>query len=95
MYILQVNLGQVRLYTAILTAEKSDKIDSVLVLTKKAAIGGWEKFIDGNELLKHKYKVTNYEQAHKLNPSHYDLVIIDESHNLGNIGKPSPKNKDH
>ena len=80
-------------YTAILTAEKSDKIDSVLVLTKKAAIGGWEKFIDGNELLKHKYTVTNYEQAHKLNPSHYDLVIIDESHNLGNIGKPSQRIK--
>ena len=37
-------------YTAILTAEMSDKISNVLVLTAKAAISGWTKFIDGNEM---------------------------------------------
>lgn len=76
-------------YTSILIAEKSDKISRVLVLTKKAAISGWNKFIVGNSALKHKYTVVNYEQAHKLNKDDYDLVIIDESHNLGTLAKPS------
>lgn len=80
-------------YTSILVAEKSDKISRVLVLTKKAAISGWEKFIVGNTILKHTYTVTNYEQAHKLNPDNYDLVIIDESHNLGTLGRPSKRIK--
>ena len=78
-------------YTSILVAEKSDKINNILVLTKKAAIAGWNKFIVGNSALKHKYTVVNYEQAHKLNPKDYDLVVIDESHNLGTIGKPSQR----
>ena len=89
--------------TAILVAEKSTKVSRVLVLTKKAAISGWHKFIDDNELnLKHIYTVTNYEQVGsiknskimlKLNPKDYDLVIIDESHNLGTLGKPSQRIK--
>ena len=78
-------------YTSILCAEKSTKISSVLVLTKKAAIPGWMKFIDGNSTLNHKYTVVNYEQAHKLNATDYQLVIIDESHNLGGTGKPSKR----
>lgn len=81
--------------TAILAAEKSDKIKSVLVLTKKAAISGWSQFIVGR---KHKYHIINYEQVGsmdgakivlKLKPDDYQLVIIDESHNLGAIPKPS------
>ena len=89
--------------TALLIAESSQKINSVLILTKKAAIPGWEKFLNDEELgLRHKYKVTNYEQvgkmngrkAHlKLNPKDYQLVIIDESHNLGTLGKPSNRIK--
>ena len=85
--------------TAILVAEMSTKINSVLVLTKKNAIPGWTKFIEDKELnLKHKYYVTNYEQVGsikggmyylKLQPKDYQLVIIDESHNLGKVGKPS------
>ena len=84
-------------YTAILTAEMSDKISSVLVLTKKAAISGWHKFTQIPSL-KHSYHVTNYEQVGtikggvyhlKLNPEDYDLVIIDESHNLGTLGRPN------
>ena len=78
-------------YTAILVAEKSDKINSVLVLTKKNAISGWHKFTVNNPGIKHKYYVTNYEQAHKLNSKDYDLVIIDESHNLGTLGRPSKR----
>ena len=91
--------------TAILVAEKSTKISQVLVLTKKAAIPGWLKFTTNVGLgLKHKYHVTNYEQVGKwdnskrkanlkLNPKDYDLVIIDESHNLGTVGKPSGRYK--
>jgi hypothetical protein len=90
-------------YTAILTSEKcAEHIKSVLVLTKKAAISGWLKFITNNTLLKKTYTVTNYEQVGtfkagmynlKLDPEDYDLVIIDESHNLGTLGKPSNRIK--
>ena len=85
-------------YTSILICEKSDKINSVLVLTKKAAIPGWVKFIEGNTRLKHQYYVTNYEQIGtydklKLNAKDYDLVIIDESHNTGAFPKPSGRYK--
>lgn len=79
-------------YTSILAAEMSTKINTVLVLTKKAAIPGWNKFIDGNSRLKHTYYITNYEQVTKLKPI-YDLVIIDESHNLGAFPKPSQRYK--
>ena len=80
--------------TSILIAERSKVINNVLVLTKKAAIGGWDKFINDDELqLKHTYHVTNYEQAHKLNANDYELVIIDESHNLGTLAKPSKRIK--
>jgi hypothetical protein len=85
-------------YTSILTAEKSDKIKSVIVLTKKAAIPGWMKFLDGNESLKHNYTVTNYEQIGtfdklKFRPEDYQLAIIDESHNIGAFPKPSGRYK--
>jgi len=90
--------------TSILIAEKSARVKSVLVLTKKAAIPGWMKFIDSMETLTHSYTVTNYEQVGKwdnakrkailkLNPKDYQLVIIDESHNLGTVGKPSGRYK--
>tara|TARA_R110000851_G_scaffold45642_3_gene111577 strand:- start:1373 stop:2668 length:1296 start_codon:yes stop_codon:yes gene_type:complete len=91
--------------TSILIAEKSTVIKSILVITKKAAISGWDKFINDKELnLKHNYYVTNYEQVGKwdnekakaqlkLLPKNYDLVIIDESHNLGTVGKPSGRYK--
>jgi hypothetical protein len=89
-------------YTAIMTAEKSTKISRVLVLCPKNAIPGWHKFTKGNALLQHTYYVTNYEQVGriikgeivlKLNPNDYDLVIIDESHNYGVIGKPTQRYK--
>jgi len=91
--------------TSILVAEKSTKIQNILVLTKKAAIPGWLKFTTNAELgLKKNYKVTNYEQVGKWNaekrradlklePEDYQLVIIDESHNLGTVGKPSGRYK--
>lgn len=80
-------------YTSIIAAEMATKVNNVLVLTKKAAIPGWHKFIDGNSRLKHTYYVTNYEQVAKLKPI-YDLVIIDESHNIGAFPKPSQRYND-
>jgi hypothetical protein len=77
-------------FTAILTLEKSKKINNVLVLTKKAAISGWEKFT----VLSHiNFTVTNYEQIKKVKGD-FDACIIDESHNLGTVGKPSQRVKD-
>jgi len=89
--------------TSLLIAETSMKIKNVLILTKKKAIPGWKLFLHGMTL-KHSYTVTNYEQVGrwdstkrkailKLQPEDYDLVIIDESHNLGTTGKPSGRNK--
>lgn len=76
--------------TAILTAEKTIA-DRVLVLTKKAAIDGWLKF---GSFMDKFYHITNYEQASKLDKDRYDLIIIDEAHNLGAIGKPSKRVKE-
>lgn len=78
--------------TAILACEKSTKrILRVLVITKKNAISGWEKFISSD--LKHTYFITNYEQMHKYKKGAFDLVIVDESHRLGKLGKPSAQYK--
>lgn len=74
--------------TAILACEKcNNNINNILVLTKKNAIEGWAKTINAYKPNK-KFYVTNYEQASKLKPE-YDLVIIDESHNIGTFPKPS------
>jgi hypothetical protein len=73
-------------YTGIMCFENSKTPLRVLVLTKKNAISGWHKFIDGNTILRNSYYVTNYEQAHKLRSKDYDVAIIDESHNLGPVG---------
>lgn len=90
-------------YTAILTCEESPRALRVLILTKKAAIPGIKKFTSLPHL-KQKYTVTNYEQLGKAiidgkgrlksvnlkyNPDDYDLVVIDESHNYGKLGKPA------
>lgn len=63
--------------TAILIAEMCD-IDSVLVITKKNAIGGWTDTLRRFPHKK-KYNVTNYHQAHKF--ARHDLLILDEAHN--------------
>jgi hypothetical protein len=65
----------------------------VLVFTPKAAIPGWDSEIarmgmgDSFDV----FKVTNYEQAPKLDPNDYDFVILDESHRLGNRGKKTKR----
>jgi hypothetical protein len=65
----------------------------VLFLTKKKAVPSIEK---DYKLLSPSYKltVTNYEQASKLNPKDYNLIIIDEAQNFGAFPKPSKRTKD-
>lgn len=65
---------------------------NVLVLTPKAAISGWHKEMEAVQYAA-PITVTNYEQAKKLRPE-YDLVIIDEAHRLGKVGKPTQRVKD-
>ena len=64
--------------TAIMAAELLETVDTVLVITKKKALTGWDETLKAYKHNK-KYTVTNYHQAHK-QPRH-DLVLLDESHN--------------
>jgi len=63
----------------------------VLFVTKKKAIGSIEGDFQ-NAKYSYDILITNYEQLHKCE-SVYDLIIFDESHGLGAIGKPSLKAK--
>lgn len=93
--------------TAMITCEYSDKINTVLIITKKKALDGWYLFIDGYPS-KIKFKAINYEQLgtivkdskgkiikviFKENPNNYDLLIVDESHNFGILGKKTGRIK--
>ena len=79
--------------TAIYAMEHGS-VENILVLTPKNAIPGWLKFTESSMTTKN-YTVTNYEQlgskkwSHK--PSDFDAVIIDESHRLGKVGKPTQR----
>lgn len=64
--------------TAILTAEKSDKVKSVLVVTKKNAVEGWNTTLKAYKS-KLKFTVINYHSVDKAKGS-YDFVILDEAH---------------
>lgn len=65
--------------TSILVAEMSTKIKTILVVTKKKALPGWEDTLGKFGTDKY-YKVINYESLHKLTMTDFDLVIIDEAH---------------
>lgn len=64
---------------------------NVLFLTKKKAK---ESIVSDYDKLKPDFTLTveNYEQVHNLTPV-YDLVILDESHSLGQFPKPAKKIK--
>jgi hypothetical protein len=64
---------------------------NVLILTKKSAIPGWEKELAAVNI-SFEYTLTNYELVHKVD-GNFDLVIVDESHNLGTRGKPTERVK--
>ena len=63
---------------------------SILVLTKKAAISGWHSEIERTGFDR-QIHVTNFEQIKNLNGDDYDVVICDESHVIGSVGKPSKR----
>ena len=65
--------------------------EKCLVLTKKAAIKGWESEI--NRVSISVDLVTNYEQAKNIKQK-FDLVILDEAHALGKVGKINQRIKD-
>ena len=84
--------------TSILVAEQT-KANNIIVLTKKAAIDGWLKFTEQSSK---NFTVINYEQLgriegrsikYKYNPNDFQLIIIDESHNIGAFPKPSSRQK--
>jgi len=61
-----------------------------LILTKKNAIPGW---MSEMAALGVDYKATNYEQASNILDSgqSFDIVILDEAHNLGSRGRPTKR----
>lgn len=59
-----------------------------LILTRKNAIEGWHKFADH---ISPPPAITNYEQAHKLNPHEFGIVVIDEAHNFSAFPRPSQR----
>lgn len=117
--LLQGEVRSGKTLTALLAIAKSKSITRILILTKKQAIPGINKFINDPELQQYwthqTHTVTNYEaigrfitrteskqgkpikpvsEPHlKLNPDDYDLIICDEVHVLGKLGKPSQRYK--
>lgn len=63
---------------AILIAEMCSNVNSILIITKKKALRGWNDTLAALPHTK-KYNVTNYHQAHKFGK--HDLMILDEAHN--------------
>lgn len=73
--------------TSILVAEQLS-IESVLIITKKKALDGWQETLEKFSHTK-SYDVVNYHQAHKKDKRDYDLVILDEAHNyISSYPKP-------
>jgi hypothetical protein len=71
--------------TSILVADMS-MAQSVLVLTKKKALDGWDDTLKAYKPQK-KYTLTNYHSAHKV-VGKFDLVILDEAHVMAAYPKP-------
>jgi len=79
--------------TSFLTADKVGA-KSVLFITKKKVIIS-ETILNDYNLVSPSFelKQINYESVHKINAADYDLIILDESHNLGAFPKPSKRTK--
>ena len=69
--------------TSFLTADKVGA-KSVLFITKKKVIIS-ETILNDYNLVDPSFELMqiNYESVHKINAKDYDLIILDESHNLG------------
>lgn len=61
-------------------------VGRVAFITKKNAIPGIQSEA---KVCRKSVVVTNYEQAGKLNPDLFDMVVVDECHNIGSAGRPS------
>lgn len=66
--------------TGLLVLEESKLVTNVLVITKKKALDGWQETLAGCPWLIKKYQVVNYHSAHKVDPTFYDAIILDEAH---------------
>jgi len=79
--------------TSFLTADKVGA-KSVLFITKKKVILS-ETILNDYNLVSPSFelKQINYESVHKIKAKDYDLIILDESHNLGAFPKPSKQTK--
>ena len=79
--------------TSFLTADKVGA-KSVLFITKKKVILS-ETILNDYNLVNPSFELMqiNYESVHKINANDYDLIILDESHNLGAFPKPSKRTK--
>ncbi len=79
--------------TSFLTADKSGA-KSVLFITKKKVILS-DTILNDYKLVNPSFELTqiNYESVHKVKDEDFDLVILDESHNLGAFPKPSKRTK--
>jgi len=75
--------------TSILVAEAS-RATKILVVTKKNAIGGWDETIKAYKPTKH-YTVINYESVQKVGDVQFDLIVVDEAHNMATYPKPSKR----
>jgi hypothetical protein len=64
---------------AILVAERCEQVSTVLIITKKQALGGWLETLKQFKHLKD-YTVINYHKASKV-AGKFDLIMLDESHN--------------
>lgn len=64
--------------------------NKILVLTKKAAIGGWHSELEAMGV--EGWTVTNYEQVRSKNwdmTKRWDGLVLDEAHSLGKYPKPN------
>ena len=79
--------------TSFLTADKVGA-KSVLFITKKKVIIS-ETILNDYHLVDPSFELMqiNYESVHKIKAKDYDLIILDESHNLGAFPKPSKRTK--
>lgn len=78
--------------TSLSIAERLDKVDHVLFITKKKAISSITD--DSNKLCpSYSLFIINYESLHKLPSVKWDVIIVDEAHSLGAYPKPSGRAK--
>ena len=64
----------------LLVLEESKLVNQVLVITKKKALEGWQETLNSCPWLTKKYKIVNYHSAHKVDPTLYDAIVLDEAH---------------